>query len=124
VTIHLDTSALVDALTGRRRSLGVLAAFIERGERPALSSIVLYEWLRGPRSRAELQAQEDLFPRETAVPFGPREAAVAAHLYQRVQRSRGREIDLAIAASAIAADAALWTLNRDDFRDIPGLRLV
>ena len=31
---------------------------------------------------------------------------------------------LAIAATAIAQNAALWTLNRADFADIPGLRLL
>jgi predicted nucleic acid-binding protein len=35
-----------------------------------------------------------------------------------------REIDLAIAATAIIRDAALWTLNRDDFSDIEGLTLI
>jgi predicted nucleic acid-binding protein len=86
-----------------------------------LPALVLYEWLRGPRLPEELSDQEALFPKEAAVPFGPREAAVAADLYRAVKRPRGRELDLAIAACALAWDAELWTLNRDDFRDIPGL---
>jgi predicted nucleic acid-binding protein len=124
MTVHLDTSALIDALTGSRRSLGALTAFVEEGHRLMLSTIVLYEWLRGPRTRLELGAQEDVFPREAAVPFGPAEADLAATLYKRVRRARGREIDLAVAACAIAGGAALWTLNRSDFADIPDLRLV
>jgi len=32
-------------------------------------------------------------------------------------------VDLAIAASALAWEATLWTLNVDDFHDIPGLDL-
>jgi len=47
-----------------------------------------------------------------------------SNLYRKVRRPRGREIDLAIAATAILRDAALWTLNRDDFRDIESLPLV
>ena len=124
MTIHIDTSALVDALTGTRRSLPALIAFAEEGHRLALSSIVLYEWLRGPRSRGELTAQEDLFPRDRAIPFGPPQAVVAARLYGAVKRPRGREIDLAIAACALQDGAALWTLNPADFRDVPELRLV
>jgi predicted nucleic acid-binding protein len=124
VTIHLDTSALVDALTGPRRSLDTLAAFADEGHRLAISTIVLYEWLRGPRTRTELAAQEELLPRDAAVAFGAVEAGVAAQLYRQMPRARGREIDLAVAACAIAADAALWTLNRADFRDIDTLRLV
>jgi len=124
VIVHLDTSALIDALTGPRRSLDTLVGLIDEGHRVALSTIVLYEWLRGPRVRAELVAQEDLFPRDEAVAFGANEAGVAAALYAKVRRPRGREIDLAVAACALAANAALWTLNRSDFDDMPGLRLV
>lgn len=122
--IHLDTSALVDALTGPRRSLERLVEFIEDGHRITLSTIVLYEWLRGPRERAELIAQEELFPRAACVAFGLAEAEVAAGLYRSIKRPRGRELDLAIAASAMVHEAALWTLNRDDFKDLPDLRLI
>ena len=122
--VHVDTSALVDALTGPRRSLGALIRFTDQGHRLMLSTIVLYEWLRGPRSRTELAAQEDLFPSEAAVGFGAGEAALAARLYKQVPRARGREIDLAVAACALANGAAIWTLNPGDFRDIPDLRLV
>ena len=122
--VHVDTSALVDALTGPRRSLEKLIALTDQGHRLALSSIVLYEWLRGPRTRADLAAQEALFPSERAVVFGTEEAAAAARLYKAMNRVRGREVDLAVAASALVNGAAIWTLNSTDFRDIPGLRLV
>lgn len=122
--IVLDTSVLVDALTGPRRSAAALRAAIERGERVALPALVLYEWLRGPRILEELEAQEALFPREAALAFGPEEAALAAELYRVLPRPRGRELDLAIAASAIAQDAELWTLNVSDFSDLPGLRVA
>lgn len=122
--VHLDTSALVDALTGPRRSLDTLIDLTERGHRLELSTIVLYEWLRGPRTRTELSAQEELFPSERAVAFGAADAALAARLYSRVKHARGREIDLAISAAALSAGAALWTLNLADFRDVPDLRLI
>lgn len=122
--VHVDTSALVDALTGPRRSLDKLIVLTDQGHRLALSAIVLYEWLRGPRTRAELAAQEALFPSESAVTFGAEEAAAAARLYRAMSRVRGREVDLAVAASALVHGAAIWTLNAADFRDIPGLRLV
>ena len=121
--IFLDTSALIDSLSGPKRSAPALRSAIERGERILLPTLVLYEWLRGPRLPQELEAQEALFPSARAVPFGPDEAAEAARLYDKVPRSRDREIDLAIAACAILWDAELWTLNVSDFDDIPGLRL-
>ena len=39
-------------------------------------------------------------------------------------RYADQEMDLAIAACAIVREAALWTLNPGDFKDIPGLRLA
>jgi predicted nucleic acid-binding protein len=74
--IVLDTSVLIDGLTGLRRS--------------------------GPAIRGALAEGERI---------------------QAVRRPRGREIDLAIAASAILREAPLWTLNQADFRDVPGIRL-
>jgi predicted nucleic acid-binding protein len=84
---------------------------------------VLFEWLRGPRSDTELARQEELLPAAAAVPLTPVEAMIAARLYWTAARRRGREADLVIAATALAHDAALWTLNTLDFRDIEGLRL-
>jgi predicted nucleic acid-binding protein len=78
---------------------------------------------RGPRRPQELALQARLFPAAQSVPFGPEEAAVGAELYRNLPRARGREMDIAIAACAIAREAELWTLNGADYRDIPGLQL-
>lgn len=124
MTVHLDTSIVVDALTGKRRSLGKLVALSNDGHRLAISSLVLYEWRRGPRTQEELDAQEALLPSEATVPLGAAEAVLAADLYRRVKRGRGREVDLAIAATALSHGAAILTLNPDDFKDVPGLKIV
>lgn len=94
------------------------------GHRLAISSLVLYEWRRGPRTNEELEAQEALLPTEATVPLGPAEATQAATLYRLVRRPRGREVALAIAATALVNGASLLTLNPEDFRDLPGLRLI
>lgn len=122
--IVVDTSALVDSLTGRKRSAARLRGFLTEGERLVVPALVLYEWWRGPRLEEELAAQEALFPVDTALGFGPAEAAVASSLYGRVRRPRGRELDLAIAAHALVMEASLWTLNHRDFADVPGLTLA
>lgn len=122
--IHLDTSALIAALSGPRSQAATLRRFISDRERLGVSAIVLYEWWRGPRTDEELEAQEVLIPARTACHFGIAEAALAATIYRRLNRPRHREIDLAVAACAILQHAALWTLNRRDFADIPGLELV
>ena len=122
--IVVDTSALIDSLTGPRRSAAQWRDFIAQGERLVVPSLVLYEWWRGPRLDEELEAQEALLPRERALPFGPAEALIASRLYRQLRRPRGREIDLAIAAHALALEASLWTLNDADFVDVPELRLA
>ena len=131
--IVLDTSVLIDGLTGPKRSAPAIRESLAEGERMLLPALVLYEWLRGPRLSQELAAQEALFPAKSAIPFGPEEAAIAAGLcrivkhrtlrHRTVKRPRGREVDLGIAACALVRGAYLWTLNPRDFRDVPGIRL-
>ncbi len=122
--IVLDTSILVEGLGAGGSMRGELRKAIGGGERITLPALVLYEWARGPRLPEELHAQEALFPSRDALPFGPDEAHFAAGLYRDLPRSRGRAVDLAIAATAIIWRAQLWTLNVGDFQDVPGLALV
>ncbi len=122
--IHLDTSALIDSLTGKKRSGPRLRQFIASSERVHLSTLVFFEWRRRQRLPEEIEDQEVLFPSDQLIAFGHEEAMVAADIYRKVKRARGRELDIAIAACAIAHKARLWTLNPQDFRDIPDLNLV
>ena len=85
--------------------------------------MVLYEWLRGPRTQNEIIHQESLLPAGAALPFEFEDARISANIYRALRRARSREIDIAIAACAIRHNAELWTLNPADFADIPGLRL-
>jgi predicted nucleic acid-binding protein len=121
--ILVDTSVLIDAFTGPRDLLAALTATVRLGERLGFPALVLYEYLRGPRTQDEIAQQEWVFPAHSALPFGPAEAAIAARLYRTLARPRQRETDIAIAATALTHEAALWTVNTPDFRDIPGLRL-
>ena len=123
MTVHLDTSVLVDALTGTRRSFARLERVVAAGHVIGISALVLYEWRRGPRSPEELADQELLLPSAEAREFGASEAMRAADVYCAAKRARGRDLDIAIAACAIEQRARLWTLNPDDFRDLPGLDL-
>ena len=120
--ILLDTSVLVDAFTGRYRSAPVVRAAIDRGDRLALPALVVYEWLRGPRTATDLEVVEQLFPAREALAFGPEEARVAARLFGQASKPRGRSVDIAVAAHAAVLNAEVWTLNVRDFDDLPGVR--
>ncbi|MDT8369248.1 MAG: type II toxin-antitoxin system VapC family toxin [Longimicrobiales bacterium] len=122
--IVLDTSVLIEGIGAGGRMRGEFRTAIAGGERLVLPALVLFEWLRGPRVPEELAAQEALFPTDQALDFSADEARIAAHLYRELPHPRGREIDLAIAASALVWRCPLWTLNVADFEDIPGLHLV
>jgi predicted nucleic acid-binding protein len=123
--IVLDTSILIDGISGSGYNpvREQIRERLARGETMLVPTLVLYEWLRGPRTLDEIAAQEAAFPRPEAIDFGIREAELSARLYKAVTRPRTREIDLGIAACAIVRNASLWTANVNDFADIPGLRL-
>lgn len=123
--IVLDTSVLIEAASAATDSPipARMRLLIASAERLAVPSLVFYEFLRGPRRPEEIVFQEALFPVARALGYGKAEAQLSADLYRSVKRPKGREIDLAIAATAIAHDAFLWTLNVRDFTDIPDLRL-
>ena len=123
MTIHVDTSFLIYALTTDFPGVDSLEEAVERGHRLRLSTLALFEWLRGPRTDEELLLQEKFTPAADAIPFGVAEARAAAKVYRALSRARRRDVDIAIAACAIEHEAALWTLNPQDFKDIPGLRL-
>jgi predicted nucleic acid-binding protein len=122
--IHLDTSVLIEVFDGKKALAPRLRQLLNAGERMSLSSMVLFEWRRGPRISEQIEAQEALFPSADAITFGPDEAMLAADIYKKIKRPRGREIDIAVAACAIVHDAQLWTVNNADFKDIPGLRVL
>ena len=122
--IHLDTSVLIDAFSGEKLLAGRLRELLHRGERIFLSTLVMFEWRRGPRIPEQIDAQEALFPSNEAIPFGSTEAMLAADVYRKIKRPRGREIDIAIAACAIVHEALLWTVNPVNFEDIPHLSLL
>lgn len=121
--ILLDTSVLVAYLGPSAGLSEPMLDLLGSDEAVRVPAVVLYEWWRGPRREPELEIQRRFFPRDQVLPFGVVEARTAADLYRMVPHVRGRDTDIAIAACALVAEAHLWTLNEEDFSDIPGLRL-
>ena len=121
--ILLDTSVIIGAFFPPRASAPALKRVMADGYQLLLSSLVLYEWRRGPRLPGEIEALELVFPASQARDFGSAEAIRAAELYRQVKNPRRREFDIALAGCAIEWGLELWTLNPGDFRDLPGLKL-
>ena len=86
-----------------------------------MSAVAFYEFSRGPRTPTQLARAEVFLGEDGVVPLTGEIARRAADLFRRLGRPRRRANDVAIAATAMARGAELWTRNARDFRDIPGL---
>lgn len=114
---------LIAALSGARSRWSDLRSLLGTAGETGISSLTLYEWLRGGRDADEIGLQRSLFPDATVVPFTAAEAALSADFFRTLPRARARMMDFGIAACAVTHSAQLWTLNTEDFDDIPGLTL-
>lgn len=121
--ILLDTSVLVEGLGAGGRLREALRNAIASRHRLAVPTLVLYAWLRGPR-----------LPEELVSPGGALSLGTGARLRPRGGGPRRRTVPLPPQAPGPRGGpghrrdpldwrARLWTLNPDDFRDVPGLEL-
>jgi predicted nucleic acid-binding protein len=114
--VVLDSSVLIDHLRGVPEATAVIDGAPDRGLRPAASLVTKIEILRGMRS-SERRATRELFGLIHWVPVDDPTAELAGE-YGRIYRAshRGIEVpDLVIAATAMRADAELWTRNVKHF---------
>lgn len=121
----IDTSVVIDL---QRVSVDALP------DELAISAITLAELASGPlatsdaeeraRRQDRLQRAEATFQ---ALPFDTDAARAYGRIYGAViaagRRPRGRQVDLLIAATALAAGLPLYTCNPDDFTHLTGLRV-
>ena len=92
-----------------------VSAWIDTGLELATSAICWYEFLSGPVNGDGVEVVGDVIG-DRVLPFGPREAAEAARLFDATGRVRRLRVDAMIAAAAIVAEAELATENGEDFR--------
>lgn len=129
--VIVDTTILIAA---ERRQFDMPAFLSSLGEVPvALAAIAAAELLHGVE-RAAAAAQrvrrgafvESVLAAIPIVPFGLPEARRHAQVWAELERS-GNLIgphDLQVAATALAGDFAVATLNRREFERVPGLTLA
>lgn len=124
VAIHLDTCFLIRALVPGTDADQRLRSWLRGGHRLRMDSIAWTEFLCGPLKPDERGLAEQIVTER--VSYGEHDAQCAAELFNSTGRRRGSLVDCMIAAAAAGGDAALATLNRDDFRcfEAFGLRLA
>jgi predicted nucleic acid-binding protein len=123
--IHLDTNYLIGLLVKGSPESGDVDAWLVAGQTLAASAIAWTEFLNGPVAPLEVSRAEAVL-QSRIIPFGQKEAALAADLFNKTGRRRGSRFDCLIAATAIISQAEVATANQSDFKDfVPhGLKLT
>jgi predicted nucleic acid-binding protein len=131
VGVILDATVLIEAERGKLDMPALLDSLGDSGV--AIASITAAELLFGferatsPAIRARRGAfVEALLERIPTLPFGLREARRHAELWAELA-GRGEPIgphDMLVAATAVANDIDVATLNRREFERVPGLSLA
>lgn len=121
MTVVVDTSILIDVLRGAPQAAAVLRRAREAGPLDA-SEVTRLEVLAGMRAREE-DATRALLGAFTWHPLDERLAEIAGELGRRwLPGNRGIDsADLAVAATAVALDARLFTRNVKHFPMFSGL---
>lgn len=123
--ILLDTSVLIEALRNKNKQATMLYTLASRGDVLAVSSITVYEFRNGMTSVNQALCEQVLNSMK-AVPFDDTAARIASSIY-RTLKSQHNLIDIAdilIAATAMAHNAPIATLNTRHFQRIAGLTFV
>lgn len=123
--IHLDTNYLIGLLVRGSSEAAKVDQWLASGESLAASAIAWSEFLNGPVTVSEASQVETILQSQV-IPFGKAEAAMASDLFNKAGRRRGSRFDCLIAATAIAHQAGLATVNQSDFKTYTahGLKLV
>jgi tRNA(fMet)-specific endonuclease VapC len=121
----LDTNVAIHLRDGDRDTKSRLVAL---GQKPKLSIISHVELEGGVYAKPEFSgrrraAVDSLIKWLGTIDFDKVCAAEYRHILAEAGYSRRKVNDRMIAATAIAHDLTLITINGDDFRDIPNLKL-
>jgi predicted nucleic acid-binding protein len=113
--IHLVTNYLIGLLVKGSPQAGEVDGWLASGQNLAASAIAWTEFLSGPVTQVEVSRAKAVL-QSRIIPFGEREAILAADLFNKTGRRRGSRFDCWIAATAIVAQADIATVNQSDFK--------
>lgn len=122
--ILIDTSVLIDQLRRRDKRNGLLFKRLDNSLFYA-STIVEFELFAGAKDAAKKRDAQNVMQLVTVLPFSSPIAQKAADIYLRLKQKNAviEMRDIFIAATAIAHDLPLLTLNVKHFERMSDLRL-
>ena len=120
--VIIDTDILIEALRG---SDSVIAEINKvQLDNIRISSITVMELYQGARDKEDLQNIEKMLSGFTVIPVDEQVSTLATRIVYGYGLSHGAKLaDALIAATAILAEAFLYTRNTKDFHYLPDLQL-
>ena len=124
-SVAVDTCVLIEFLRAKDKSKTMYAKLARNAVSLFISTIVLFE-VRAGLNTSNQECLLGLLRKTVCLPFDIRTAEIAADLSKTLRQNRIQveSSDLFIAATAIAHDLPLATLNRKHFEHIEGLIFV
>lgn len=123
--ILIDTSTILGYLRRRNKEDTILYNLYETYDEICVSSVTVFEVFYGC-SPENLAMMTLLFEGFTILSFDAKVAKIASREYQKL-RDQGQYVavrELVVAATALARNLPLATLNRQPFELIPDIRIV
>jgi len=122
--VLIDTSILIDYFRKTDKANSFLVALVKQGYDYCISSVTEYEIYRGALL-GQIAFWDNLLQKVQVLPFDKAASRVAVDINAELKRKRKQiEIpDLFIAATAVANNLTLATLNKKHFERIGSLEL-
>jgi predicted nucleic acid-binding protein len=125
ITVVMDASVFIEHWRSRNKADSLLAKLTRQWQKLCVSAVAKYEVLAGADEK-DMNEWNQLFENVTVLAFDDATIGTARMIYRQLKREN-KLIglgDIFIAATAIAHNLPLATLNRNHFERIRGLRLV
>jgi tRNA(fMet)-specific endonuclease VapC len=121
----VDTSIFIDYLRSKKKDQTIFQTLSDRTE-IFISSITLFELLIGAPSNEKWEEIRTLTEDIPVLGFTEKIAAQSAKIYHDLKKSNKliEYRDIFIAATAIANDLPILTLNKKDFKRIKNLKVL
>ena len=124
--IVVDTSIIIAHLRARTRTATDFERAVKSGRTCHVSAVSVWEIEYGAIRAGRLSDLDHILPLVNVLPFGFREAQIAARIYAEL-KLRSRDIgirDAFIAGTCLAHNFPLLTANVGHFASVPGLEVL